>query len=127
VLKRHDGRGEGCGWRSARAAVLFSPGRHRRALGAEWIGRQKGRISKMAYNLHSQSSTLTAEERSKEAIRLIALLDTIDDEELGTLTDRAQSFVNRLRLEASLLAEGAVLPISDAQLFWLRDLWAKFQ
>jgi hypothetical protein len=83
----------------------------------------------MAYNLHSQSSTLTAAERSKEAIRLIALLDTIivDDEKLDMLTRDARRFLNQIRLQISLLSEGGVLPISDAQLFWLRDLWAQFQ
>jgi hypothetical protein len=81
----------------------------------------------MAYNLHSQSSTLTVAERTKEAIRLIALLDTVEDEELDTLTDSAMAFVNRLRLETSLLSEGGILSISDTQLFWLRDLWAQFQ
>lgn len=88
----------------------------------------------MPYNLpnQSQSTTLTATERSVEAKRLLSLLRDEGDSVLqANLPSSAYQFVNQKLNELELLAEMGskaelVLAVSTAQLFWLRDLWAKF-
>lgn len=78
------------------------------------------------------ADTLTATERSVEAKRLLGLLRDEGDSVLqANLTSSAYQFVNQKLNELELLAEMGskaelVLAVSTAQLFWLRDLWAKF-
>ena len=81
----------------------------------------------MAYNIHGPSSTLSSAERSAEALRLLDLLRSADQEELKRrLSTRALEFLDRPWSAQSLLAPGQKLAVSKGQLYWLRDLWAKF-
>ena len=80
----------------------------------------------MAYNnpTPSQSTTLTAEERSKEAQRILTMLREEDQNEVERrLTVRALEFVQGKWLEMDL---GGQVSVTENQLFWLRDLWQKF-
>jgi len=80
----------------------------------------------MAYNnpTPSQSTTLTAEERSKEARRILTMLREEDQDEVEhRLTVRALEFVQGKWLEMDL---GGQVSVTENQLFWLRDLWQKF-
>ena len=81
----------------------------------------------MAYNIHGPSSTLSSAERSAEALRLLDLLRSEDQEELDRrLSTRALEFLDRLWSAQSLLTRGQELSVSEPQLLWLRDLWGKF-
>jgi hypothetical protein len=86
----------------------------------------------MSYNLpnQSQSTTLTADERGREARRLLNLLQSEGDDVLQSrLTRNAYQFVQEKLGELELLEEmgsKAELVVSTSQLFWLRDLWEKF-
>ena len=80
----------------------------------------------MAYNnpTPSQPTTLTAEERSKEARRILTMLREEDQDEVERrLTVRALEFVQGKWLEMDL---GGQVSVTENQLFWLRDLWQKF-
>jgi hypothetical protein len=80
----------------------------------------------MAYNnpSPSQSTTLTADERSREARKILTLLRNEPGEELERrLTDRALGFVQSGWLQMEL---GGQLNISENQLLFLRDIWSKF-
>ena len=78
----------------------------------------------MAYTSFSdeQSCTLTTEERSVEAARILDMLRRIDTEEAGW-TDNATRFVERKLAEMDLW-DGKVT-VSVKELFWLRDLKSK--
>jgi hypothetical protein len=81
----------------------------------------------MAYNnpTPSQSTTLSPAERAAEARRLLTLLREEPEEELERkLTAKARRFVLSKWMEMDL---GGQLNISPSQLFWLRDLFEKFQ
>jgi hypothetical protein len=80
----------------------------------------------MAYNnpTPSQSTTLTASERSKEARRILEMLREEKTDALESrLTSRAHDFVRSKWLEADL---GGQLNVTEAQYFWLQDIWSKF-
>lgn len=81
----------------------------------------------MPYNLHGPSSTLSPSERSRESLRLLDLLAEVDREELERrVSARALEFLEGKWLEQSLLAKGQELVVTDAMLYWLRDIWEKF-
>ena len=70
----------------------------------------------MAYNTDSSGSTLSAEEMSQEAKRI---LDRLDGCNLSGLTDAAKTFVMR-KLEE--LDSYGTVSMSVKSLFWLRDI-----
>jgi hypothetical protein len=70
----------------------------------------------MAYNTDSSGSTLSAEEMSQEAKRILDRLDSCD---LNGLTDAAKTFVMR-KLEE--LDSYGTVSMSVKSLFWLRDI-----
>jgi hypothetical protein len=81
----------------------------------------------MSYNnpTPSQSTTLSAAERAAEARRLLTLLREESEEELERkLTGEARRFIAAKWMEMDL---GGQLNITPSQLFWLRDLFEKFQ
>ena len=80
----------------------------------------------MTYNnpTPSQSTTLTASERSREARRILSMLREEREEELERkLTQKARDFIAAKWLEMDL---GGQLVISVDQYFWLQDCWSKF-
>lgn len=80
----------------------------------------------MPYNSPSpsQSTTLTASERSREARRILEMLREENEQAISDkLSPRAQEFVSGKWLEMDL---GGQINVSESQLFWLRDLKSKF-
>ena len=82
----------------------------------------------MTYNnpTPSQSTTLTASERSREARRLLEMLreeDKNNNAIQGRLTNNALGFVQARWLEMDL---GGQINVTENQLLFLRDIWAKF-
>ena len=72
----------------------------------------------------SQSTTLTAEERSREARKILGLLREEDQNEVERkLTRDAMIFVRAKLLEMDW---GGQLNVTPDQLFWLRSIWDKF-
>lgn len=72
----------------------------------------------------SQSTTLTAAERAKEARRILEMLREEDQSEVERrFTSNALSFVESKWLEMDL---GGQVNVTESQLFWLRDLKSKF-
>jgi hypothetical protein len=72
----------------------------------------------------SQSTTLTAAERSKEARRILEMLREEPEEDLERkLSARAQEFVSAKWLEMDL---GGQLNVTPDQYWWLQDLWSRF-
>lgn len=81
----------------------------------------------MAYNLHGPSSTLSPSERSQEARRILRILESESEEDLSSkLTVNALSFLRDLWLRESMLPRGGELLVTDAQLYFLRDIKDKF-
>ena len=80
----------------------------------------------MAYNnpAPAQSTTLTADERSREARKNLGLLREEQESELERkLTGEALRFVQGKWMELDL---GGKVAVSPNQLLWLRDLKSKF-
>jgi hypothetical protein len=80
----------------------------------------------MPYNnpTPSQSTTLTAAERSKEARRILEMLREEPGDDLDRkLTPRAYDFVTSKWIEMDL---GGQLNITENMLLFLRDIWGKF-
>jgi len=83
----------------------------------------------MPYNnpSSSQSTTLTADERSREARRILTMLRDEADRDADAwerkLTMRAKDFISSKWLEMSL---GGQLYVTENQYFWLQDIWSKF-
>lgn len=83
----------------------------------------------MSYNYPSpdQSSTLTATERSAEAICILNLLRKESDDDLERkLTTAVKQFLSGLWMQQDFLLAGGELRVSVSQLLWLRDLKGKF-
>lgn len=81
----------------------------------------------MTYNnpTPSQSTTLTAAERSKEARRILEMLREEDQSEVERkLTTATLGFVQAKWMEVDL---GGALNITENQYWWLQDIWSKFQ
>jgi hypothetical protein len=80
----------------------------------------------MAYNnpTPAQSTTLTAEERAKEARKILEMLHEEDQDEVERkLTGRALEFVQGKWLEMDL---GGQVNVTPNQYWWLQDIWSKF-
>ena len=80
----------------------------------------------MTYNnpTPSQSTTLTAEERSREARRLLTLLREEDQSAVERkLSRNAMDLIQAKWLEMDL---GGQVNVTENQLFYLRDSWSKF-
>lgn len=72
----------------------------------------------------SQSTTLSAAERGREARRILTMLREEDEERLERkLSARAREFVQQKWIEMDL---GGVVEVTPDQLMWLRDIWQKF-
>lgn len=72
----------------------------------------------------SQSTTLTASERAKEARKILGMLREEKQEDLDAkLTRKAREFVEAKWLEMDL---GGQVDVTVNQYFWLQDMWAKF-
>ena len=68
----------------------------------------------MTYHFLSQDSGSDDSRRREEASQLVSMLE----DHLEELTPSQREFVERM-------SEGG--PVTVKQLFWLRDLWGKFQ
>ena len=73
----------------------------------------------------SQSTTLTASERAKEARRILTMLREEPKEDLERkLTPKAKGFVEAKWMEMDF--GGSLAGITIDQYFWLMDIWDKF-
>jgi len=80
----------------------------------------------MTYNnpTPSQSTTLTASERSREARKILEMLREERPEDLERkLTQKARDFVQGRWLEMDL---GGQLNVTENQYWFLQDIWGKF-
>ena len=80
----------------------------------------------MTYNnpTPSQSTTLTAAERSKEARKILEMLREESDSDLERkMTRKARDFIEGRWLEMDL---GGQLNVTENMLLWLRDIWQNF-
>jgi hypothetical protein len=73
----------------------------------------------------SQSTTLTAAERAKEARRILTMLREEPKDDLeAKLTGKARNFVESKWLEMDF--GGRLEAITVDQYFWLMDIWSRF-
>ena len=80
----------------------------------------------MAYNTFGPCSTLTDAERSHEARKILEMLREENEQDLERgLSERTREFVQRLWVEMDLGGGGVV--VNEKQLWYLRDIWQKFQ
>jgi hypothetical protein len=81
----------------------------------------------MAYNNPNpaQSTTLTANERAREARRILEMLREEDQEKVErVLTSKALGFVQSKWMEMEL--GGSLEGISENAYWWLQDIWSRF-